>query len=100
VKRLEPNAWYHITWLDAVSHDSGDPKEAKVCVRQNVFRYLRTVPHTWRKHTNDFLVFQMGRDSDDQTNAGWFALPLSMLLALEKIPCPKNELTDTEVQGD
>jgi hypothetical protein len=97
--KLVPNSWYHITWADAMSHDAGDIKEAKVCVRQNIWRFVRKDHIPWRKGSIPHYIFAYGYDQIDQTNAGWVGLPQAMLLEVELVKTPRNEMTDKEQKG-
>jgi hypothetical protein len=95
---VKHNAWYYVTWLDAASSDDDDPKSAGMCIRQNTWRYLRTETHKWRGKRIKFYVFAYGLDEDDDTNAGWMALPDAMLLEVEELK-PKTRMKEEERHG-
>lgn len=96
---MKAGQWYHVTWIDAVQDANGDAKDARIVARQNIIRYLRTDTHEWRKVKSKFHTFAMGLDQQDQTNAGWFAIPQAMILSCSLVVQPKAEFTTKEVGG-
>ena len=91
---------YYVTWIDAMDHSSGDPRECKVVIRQNVWRFLGTGVKEYRDKQHRYYKFAYGLDQIDQSNAGWMGLPVCMFVEAEEIQRPESELTKKEIEVD